>query len=284
MFDTTNMETVETVAEQPTEESSAFMDGFMNGGETDEPEVSDPVTEEAETTEESTSAQPEVSDTIAYTYNHATTHLPKSAVTGIASALKMEPDALIAMMQKGNNYDVLMQRQQTYVPLINAIQSYAKDNGIGVDAALKKVMDAFSVVSSERTARDIRKQYPNANPAMVQELAKYRTAQAQQEKARAEAQSQAEAFENQRRDRWVSFFRNHTDVTSENLSPRMLEALSNNEDPELVFAQEQIANLTKMNDELRQKNSNAERSPGSAKKTSSGKPSSDFMQGFFGTK
>ena len=282
MFDTTNMETVETVAEQPTEESSAFMDGFMHGGETDEPEVSEPVTEGTETTEESTSAQPDMGETIAYTYNHATTQLPKDAVAKVAAAMQMDENALITMMQKGNNYDTLMQRQQTYVPLINAIQSYAKDNGIGVDAALKKVMDAFSVVSSERTARDIRKQYPNANPAMVQELARYRAEQERQNKARTEAQNQAEAMENQRRDAWVSFFKAHPDVTSENLSPRMLEALSNNENPELVFAQEQIANLTKMNNELMQKNSNAERSPGSAKKTSGSKPDSDFMMGFFG--
>lgn len=282
MFDTTSMESVEAPAtEQTTEESSAFMDGFMNAG-TDEPEVSEPVAEETETTEESTSAQPDVGETIAYTYNHATTQLPKDAVAKVAAAMQMDENALITMMQKGNNYDTLMQRQQTYVPLINAIQSYAKDNGIGVDAALKKVMDAFSVVSSERTARDIRKQFPNANPAMVQELAKYRTAQAQQDKARAEAQSQAEAMEIQRRDAWVGFFRNHPDVSTESLSPRMLEALSNNENPELVYAQEQIANLQKVNNELMQKNSNAERSPGSAKKTSGSKPDSDFMRGFFG--
>ena len=283
MFDTTNMETVEaTATEQTTEESSAFMDGFMNAAETDGPEMSEPVTEETETTDESTSAQPDLGDTIAYTYNHATTQLPKSAVTGIASALKMDENALITMMQKGNNYDALMQRQQTYVPLINAIQSYAKDAGIGVDAALKKVMDAFSVVSSERYARDIRKQYPNAAPAMVQELARNRAAQAQQAKARADEQSAAEAAENQRREQWVGFFKAHPEVRSEDLSPRMLEALSNNENPELVFAQEQIANLTKMNDELRQKTSNAARSPGSARQTSGSKPSSDFMAGFFG--
>jgi hypothetical protein len=282
MFDTTSMESVEAPAtEQTTEESSAFMDGFMEAG-TDGPEMSEPVTEEPETTEESTSAQPDLGDTIAYTYNHATTQLPRSAVTGIASALKMDENALITMLQKGNNYDTLVQRQQTYVPLINAIQSYARDNGIGTDAALKKVMDAFSVVSSERYARDIRKQFPNAAPAMVQELARNRAAQAAQAKAREDAQSQAEAAENQRREQWVSFFKAHPDVTSESLSPRMLEALSNNENPELVFAQEQIANLTKMNDELRQKTSNAARSPGSARQTSGSKPTSDFMAGFFG--
>ena len=279
MFDTTN-EVVESAAET-TEESSPFMEGFMNA-EADEPEVSEPVQAETETTEEAESVQPEVSDTIPYTYNHATTQLPRSAVTGIASALKLDEDTVVKMLQKGSNYDALVQRQQPYEPLYKAIRSYAKDNNIDPSTALKKVMDAFDVVASERYARELRKQYPGTPPAVLQELARNRAAQAQQEKARNEAQSAAEAQENSRREMWVPFFRNHPEVTSENLSPRMLEALQNGENPELIYAQERIENLTKQNEELLQKQSNASRSPGSARKTSGSSGGSDFMQGFFG--
>lgn len=280
MFDTTNTEVVDSAVET-TEESSPFMEGFMNA-EADEPEVSEPVQADDETTENAESVQPEVSDTIPYTYNHATTQLPRSAVTGIASALKLDEDTVVKMLQKGSNYDALVQRQQPYEPLYKAIRSYAKDNGIDPSTALKKVMDAFDVVASEKYARELRKQYPGTPPAVLQELARNRAAQAQQEKARAEVQNQADAAENQRREMWVPFFRNHPEVTSENLSPRMLEALQNGENPELIYAQERIENLTKQNEELLQKQSNASRSPGSARKTSGSSGGSDFMQGFFG--
>ena len=287
MFEATNMETVETPEVETTENeqgASEFMQGFL-GTETEEQEVSEPVQEEAEATEESeVPAQPEevVEETIPYTYNHATTQLPLAAVKNIAQALKMNEGAVVELLEKCSNYDVLAQRQKPYFPLIKKINDYAKENGIDYASAIQKTMDAFDVVASEKYARELRQQYPTASPEMLNELARSRAAQARQQKLKEDARSQAEAMETERRDKWVSFFRNHADISSDNLSERMLQALANNEDPELIFAQEQNSLLSKQNNELLQKQSNATRSPGSAKKTSGSKQSSDFMQGFWG--
>ena len=285
MFDATNMETVETPVEstETVEESpDDFMQGFL-GTETDEQEESAPAPEEAEVTAETEqSEQPEVSETIPYTYNHATTQLPLGAVKNIAEALKMDEQSIVELLEKGSNYDVLASRQKPYFPLIKKINDYAKENGIDAAAAIQKTMDAFDVVASEKYARELRKQYPTASPEMLNELARSRAAQARQQKLKEDARSEAEAVETQRRDRWVSFFRSHPDVSSDNLSERMLQALANNEDPELIFMQEQNSYLSKQNNELLQKQSNASRSPGSAKKTSGGKQVSDFMSGFWG--
>ena len=284
MFEATDMETVETPEVETTEtETSDFMSGFL-GTETEEQEESEPVQEEAEATEETeVPAQPEeVEETIPYTYNHATTQLPLNAVKNIAQALKMDERAVVDLLEKGSNYDVLAQRQKPYFPLIKKINDYAKENGMDYASAIQKTMDAFDVVASEKYARELRQQYPTASPEMLNELARSRAAQARQQKLKEDARSQAEAMETERRDKWVSFFRNHTDISSDNLSDRMLQALANNEDPELIFAQEQNSLLSKQNNELLQKQSNASRSPGSAKKTSGSKQPSDFMSGFWG--
>lgn len=287
MFEATNMEAVETPEVETTETEqgdSAFMQGFL-GTETEEQEVSEPDQEEAEATEESeVPVQPEevVEETIPYTYNHATTQLPLNAVKNIADALKMNEQSVVELLEKGSNYDVLAQRQKPYFPLIKKINDYAKENGMDYASAIQKTMDAFDVVASEKYARELRQQYPTASPEMLNELARSRAAQARQQKLKEDARSQAEAMENERRDKWVSFFRNHADISSDSLSDRMLQALANNEDPELVFAQEQNSFLSKQNNELLQKQSNASRSPGSAKKTSGSKQPSDFMSGFWG--
>ena len=277
MFDTTN-ETVETPEVET--ENSEFMEGFMDS----EPEADDAETyaaEDAETTEES-EPDVEVSDTIPYTYNHTTTQLPRAHVAEVAKALNVDADTLVSMLQKGNNYDTLSQRQEPYFPLIRKINDYAKENGMDSNAAIEKIMGAFDIVANEKYARDLRRQYPGAAPDLLNEVAKSRAEAARQQNRLDAERKEAEAAESERKEKWVGFFKAHPDVTSESLSERMLQALANHEDPELVYAQEQNSLLSKQNSELLQKQSNASRSPGSARKTSGGKPTSDFMAGFWG--
>ena len=290
MFEATNMEVettpeVESTESESSESTSEFMSGFLGDSETVEQEESSAAPEETEATvEPEQTEQPGADETIPYTYNHATTQLPLGAVNQIASVMGLDERTVVDLLEKGSNYDVLAQRQKPFFPLIRKINEYAKENGLDASAAIQKTMDAFDVIASEKYARELRKQYPTASPEMLNELARSRAAQARQQKLKDDARQEAESMETDRRNKWVSFFREHPDVKSENLSERMLQALSNNEDPELVFAQEQNSILSKQNNDLLQKQSNANRSPGSVKRTSGAKNTSDFMSGFWGKK
>ena len=79
---------------------------------------------------------------------------------------------------------------------------------------------------------------------------------------------------------WAEFFANHSEARPENLSPRMLQALENHEDPERVYMAEQYSILQKELTELKQKTSNASRSTGSARKSSGATPKDEFLDAF----
>jgi len=299
MFDTANVE----VAEQTTPvvesegDTSGFLEGFLGadyapqntdeGATAGESAAEATETPAADTTaDQPQPAEPVVEDTetIPYTYNHNTAQLPKSAVGQIAKSSGINEKDVTTLLQKGSNYDVLSDRQKPYWPLISRVNDFAKEMGLDTASALDKAIESLDMLASNKYVKDIRRQYPASNMNMVNELARNRAAQAREERARQEEANRAQAYETERRDKWVSFFRNHADVKSEELSDRMIQALANNEDPELVYAQEQNSLLTKEKNDLRQQQSNASRSPGSAKKTSTGAQGSDFMSGFWGRK
>lgn len=297
MFDTANVEVTEqaTPITESEGDTSGFLEGFLGADytpettETEGAEESSAPTQEVaaqDTTEQNTSPAKEVEaeDTIPYTYNHTTAQLPKSAVGQIAKALNINEKAVATLLQKGSNYDTLSERQKPYWALISRVNDFAKETGVDTATALSKAIESLDILASNKYVQDIRRQYPSSNMNMVNELARNRAAQAREERLRQEQINRAEAAETERRDKWVSFFRNHADVKSEDLSDRMLQAIANNEDPELVYAQEQNSLLTKEKNDLLQQQSNASRSPGSAKKTSTNAQASDFMSGFWGRK
>ena len=298
MFDTANVEMAEqaTPITESEGDTSGFLEGFL--GQDYAPETSDTEAEEQssapakeaetpDTTAEEASPVTKVEEseeTIPYTYNHNTAQLPKAAVSQIAQTLGLSERDVTNLLQKGSNYDTLSARQKPYWGLISRVNDFAKETGVDTATALAKAIETLDMLAANQYVQDIRRQYPSSNMNMVNELARNRAAQAREERIRQDEINRAQAAEAERRDKWVSFFHNHADVKSENLSDRMLQALANNEDPELVYAQEQNTLLTKEKNDLLQQQSNASRSPGSAKKTATGAQASDFMSGFWNRK
>ena len=67
----------------------------------------------------------EAPQTIAYNFNRKTTELPLAAVSDIAAALGMEPNALVAQLQKGGNYDAMysvMERQKPFSSILDRLR------------------------------------------------------------------------------------------------------------------------------------------------------------------
>lgn len=233
---------------------------------------------ESEPIEEET---PTIEETIDYNYNHKTTPIPKASVEAIGKALGYSPEEVVTILQKGSNYDTLSSRQQPYEGLIEQIRGYASDNNMELPQAVQKMQDALNVVSAGRYVNEIRQKYPNAPQQMIQELAIAQAREASRQAAvnrQQTAQRTAQANEERM---WTEFFTNHPEARPETLSPRMLQALENQEDPERVYMAEQYAALQKELNELKQTSSNASRSTGSARKSSGATPKDEFLDAFW---
>ena len=237
---------------------------------------------EEETSEEVEESAPIIEEMIDYSYNHKTTPIPKASVEAIGKALGYSPEEVVTILQKGSNYDTLQSRQAPYDGLIEQIKGYATDNNMELPQAVQKMQDALNVVSAGRYVNEIKQMYPNAPAQMVQELAIARAREASRQSAVSRQQtSEREEKANEER-MWTSFFSNHPEARPETLSPRMLQALENKEDPERVYMAEQYEALQKELTELKQASSNAARSTGSAKKTSGSTPKDEFLDAFLG--
>jgi len=235
-----------------------------------------------EATEEVVEETPTIEETIDYSYNHKTTPIPRSSVEAVGKALGYTPEEVITILQKGSNYDTLTSRQQPYEALIEQIRGYATDNGLELNDAVKKMQDALDVVSAGKYVNELRQKYPNSDPRLIQEMAIRQAREASRQSASERQQNAEREAKNTEEKMWTEFFANHPDARPENLSPRMLQALENHEDPERVYMNERYEALNKELEQLKQKTGNASRSTGSARRTSSAAQRDEFLDAFFG--
>lgn len=242
--------------------------------------VEEPAEESETEVEEVEEAAPTTEEFIDYSYNHKTTPIPKASVEAIGKALGYSPEEVVTILQKGSNYDTLSSRQQPYEGLISQIRGYADDNSMEIGDAVKKMQDALNVVSAGRYVNEIRQKYPNAPPQMIQELAIAQAREASRQSAMTRQQNVEKTQKANEERMWTDFFTNHPEARPETLSPRMLQALENQEDPERVYMAERYEALQKELTELKQNSSNASRSTGSAKKTSGTTPRDEFLDAF----
>lgn len=268
-------------------DTTGFEDGFAMDVDDiqDELATAEDVEETTEVEEETDSepieeSTPTIEETIDYSYNHKTTPIPKASVEAIGKALGYSPEEVVTILQKGSNYDTLSSRQQPYEGLIEQIRGYATDNGLELPDAVKKMQDALDVVSAGKYVNELRKQYPNSDPRLIQDMA----IQKAREASRTNAVNRQTKIENETKATeermWTSFFQNHPEAKPETLSPRMLQALETHEDPERVYMLERYEALEKELNQLKQNSSNASRSTGSARKSSGATPKDEFLDAF----
>lgn len=266
--------------------------GFEEGFEMDVDDILDEMEAEEDIVEESTEEAevesepveeetPTIEETIDFNYNHKTTPIPRASAEAIGKALGYSPEEVVTILQKGSNYDTLSSRQQPYEGLIEQIRGYASDNNMELPDAVKKMQDALNVVSAGRYVNEIRQKYPNAPAQMIQELAIAQAREASRQSAVTRQQNMERTQKANEERMWTEFFTNHPEARPETLSPRMLQALENQEDPERVYMAEQYAALQKELNELKQNSSNASRSTGSAKKSSGTTPKDEFLDAFW---
>ena len=259
--------------------------------ETEAEDMADASAAEEETEEAEGETAPEeeaveAPQTIAYNFNRKTTELPLAAVSDIAAALGMEPNALVAQLQKGGNYDAMysvMQRQQPYAGVLDRFANYAQRNGFTHEDAANRLLQAVELAESAAYAQRLREAYPDAPQQLIRELAMRKAREEREANVAQSTAQQTQQQEDARKQKWVAFFNNHAaeGITADKLSERMLNALRDGEDPETVYMAEKNANLEKQLKELQQKQLNAKRSSGSAKTTASAAATDDFMLGFF---
>lgn len=188
----------ETTAEIESETSFDYDNLFEFTEESEEEAVEE--TTEAEETEEETTEEPketeepaeettEEEETVDFKFFGQTSKLNKSAIEKIGTGLNKNADEVIALLQKGANYD--------HTPLHKLIDKYAEANGMDREGYIKFLENGLPGLAENIQRNKIMNEHPDwddekVNLAVQLNLSKMNTAKAEkEEKERAAAEFEA---------------------------------------------------------------------------------------------
>lgn len=278
-------------AEQQTGEGAE--EGLENQqpeGQPGEPETQPP--EGGEQDQQQPPAQPPQA-TVPLTFNGQQMQLPADAVDAIGAALGQEARQVVALMQKGMNYDSKAARE------LRVLNEYAKASGMDLNAYVEG-LEAHAVnerINAE--AQKVAAEFPGTPEAAVKAIAKQRVEAAQAaERAQAEQERQRVAAAHQRVKQTVAETKRQAEIKAwdayeaisgvhkpEDIPPRVMELVKQGYTPrEAHFAlqAEQAQEQAQTKAAIQQQESkNKQQTPGSM--AGAGEESgfeAEFLKGF----
>lgn len=277
--DTMNTEVLDT-------EDDLFDDFFVEESEGEEAPV------------EEAPAEPVVEETpktYAYKVLENEKQLDAAAVDNIAASLGIAPEALIANLQKGADYDRKTQRYEAQKPVVQAVEAFANQRGIPLEEAVKQMTELTGRIDAlqksadiRQRAEDARRRFPGMAEAAAQQMAELETENhrlAEDNKRRElEAQKAAEL-----RKPLDDFFVAHPEFLQKDLPERFKELYNSGMSPneayttmQLEEAQAQLEALKKQNAIEEQNRKAAAKTPGSMASEAGEKAEDAFLAGLFG--
>lgn len=153
--------------------------------EDSEDTIEEPAAEEEDvptTSEDDTGSDTESAKTYAYKLNHTETQLDAAAVENIAAALGIEPEAFVANLQKGADYDRRTQQYEAQRPLVQAIEAFAAQRGVSTEEAARQMIELSEKLEAAKKAADIKQRaeeaklkFPGLNETAAQKMAELQT-------------------------------------------------------------------------------------------------------------
>lgn len=210
-------------------------------------------------------------ETIRAKYKDHVWELSKKEVAAAAAAMGMNPEDMVALIQKGMNYDAMGRRQQQEQrprPEDEILDYYARANGMNRAQYIQFLQDNRRQVIAREEQKRLAAQFPNADPRLLQEMARLSASQKENE-ARQRQMAEAAARkrmqdqqEQARRAPWERFFRAHPDVEATKLPREMMERVAAGETPMEVWADMELQAKAKELEELRKQMDDRRRAPG----------------------
>ena len=201
----------------------------------DEEDVTEEEVEETETdqVEEEDASEQSEPDFLKIKFNHEELGLTK--------------EEAIELAQKGKNYDALSEKYNRLAndPVLTELNRLAQANGMSVNDYLKGLADVQNRAAFNNAFNELKAQYPNADDALLEELAQSRLnskAQAQSNQAK-----QAEASRKAEIGRQLDIFtKRYPDVNPQSLDQRVYRLMAENytllEAYETVMSEDRAAN------------------------------------------
>ena len=201
----------------------------------DEEDVTEEEVEETETdqVEEEDALEQSEPDFLKIKFNHEELGLTK--------------EEAIELAQKGKNYDALSEKYNRLAndPVLTELNRLAQLNGMSVNDYLKGLSDVQNRAAFNNAFNELKNQYPNADDALLQELAQSRlNAQTQ---AQNNQVKQAEASRKAEIGRQLDIFtKRYPDVNPQSLDQRVYRLMAENytllEAYETVMSEDRAAN------------------------------------------
>ena len=270
-----------------------FFDDIFTEDESAVEETSEEIPAEIE--ESPAEVAEEAPKTYAYKVLNNEKQLDAASVDTLAAALGIEPQALIANLQKGEDYDRKTQRYEAQKPIVQAVEAFANQRGISVDEAAKQMAELTGRLEALQKAADIRQRaeaarvkFPGMAEAAAQHMAELETEKLrlEQENARRESEvKQQEALRKPLND----FFVAHPEFIQNELPQRFKELYNSGMTPNEAYLTMKAEEATAELEALKQQNAIEEQRRAAAAKTpgtmiaEAGEKAEDaFLAGFFG--
>lgn len=233
--------------------------------------------EEAQTTEEDagqTSEQPEV---VNAKFLGKEIPIPKQALESVCKALGVEAPEAVTMLQKGMNYDRVLQATQREMGILD---DYARMAGMSRPDFIAHLAQQQKQMQVQAQMQALRKQHPDADENLLRQTAQTNVALQEHIQKEAFARRQMEQKQLQNR-QWVDFFKARPDITDVKAIPQeVMQAVSMGESPQSAYLRWENSQLHTQLAQLKQQQKNKETAPPSAISTGAPQQADEFAQGF----
>lgn len=228
-------------------------------------------------------------ETIQAKYRGQVWELPKKEVAVAAAAMGIPPEDFVTLVQKGMSFDAMERRRpqqpQRPRPEDEILDYYAQANGMNRAQYIQFLQDNRQQMLAQQEQKRLASQFPNADPRLLQEMARLAAGQKESEARQRAAQEAAarqraqQLQEQARRAPWERFFRAHPDVQAKDLPREMMERVAAGETPLEVWADMELRAKAEELEQFKQQQNAKKRAPGPVGSDGKKEELDPFLQG-----
>ena len=203
--------------------------------------------------------------------------IPKQALADVSKALGVNELEAVTMLQKGMNYDRVLQNTQQEIGILD---EYAKMAGMSRKDFIAQLSQQQKQLQIQTQMEQLRKQHPNADEDLLKQTAQ--TNVALQEKIQQDIAIRRAMEQKQMAQRmWIDFFKSHPEITDVQTIPQqVMQEVSMGKSPQDAYLTWENKSLKDQILKLQQQQKNKDRAAPSALSTGGEKEKDPFSDGW----
>lgn len=203
--------------------------------------------------------------------------IPKQALEGVSKALGINEAQAVVMLQKGMNYDRILQKTQQETAVLD---EYARMAGLSREEFVTQLVRQQQQMKVQNQVETLRKQHPDADEGLLRQTAQTNVALQEriQKEAAVRRAMEQRAIQNRQ---WVAFFKARPDITDVKSIPQeVMQAVSMGESPQSAYLRWENSQLQTQLAQLKQQQKNQQTAAPSAASSGGAQQRDEFSQGF----